>query len=941
MHVKKILTRFLSVFLLLGLVSFSSQATENYEDYEKALTSFYDKKYDETIIHLKNALRVDESHIPSHLLLAKTLIAQGHGALAETELLDLQTMGVDFNQLITLFGEAYILQDKYRQVIDIITPGYRDKATESQILFLRGRAYLGLNQIRSAEDAFTEALLLQPDFPLAKLGLAQIAMSKNKLERAMHYVDEALKSYEPIANAWILKSMILQAQGDIQSAFNAINQALKISPEHMQARLNRATLYIATNQYAQASPDIDYILDKIPAEPRAKYLKALVNAATGNPEDSEKKLNEVIVTLKAVPPEVMKNNPSYFYLAGVTNFQFGNLDDARRYLQNFLEYKENDLNALRLLAMIAMAQENWHDAKSILTKVNVYYPDNIEILTLLGSVSIELNNAEAAQRYFNQVIKLAPNSLPALTNLIRSDIALGNYQQAIQRIHNSSLLAKALKNNNVEVDLLLIEAYIKAQQFKQAKPYIEKLLQLDPKNSFYHQQYGIVLGFLGEIEKARKAFTQALALNKNNLAAIIHLARMDVVENQYKKAIKRISKALDEFPKNTELMIELADIYQRLGDNKQALTFYEKAYSYDNQHSYALEKLVLSYVANNEYSKAEVTLTSYLNQHNDDINARIMLGDLYLLINQPHKAIEAYKTASAKSINNTQALVRLAKAQLAIDDRLGAIKSLNKAIALDEENLQPMLMLFDIMLKQGEQARAEQLLYRIEKLTSQQTLVDLLRARLAIENKQYQQAEASYRKALTKQQNQQTTLGLFKVLSLQKKYKQADKLLRRWLTENPNDIIADIALAENYINLASIDDVAAMYLELLKKYNRLPILLNNAANVLYKAGKKEQALDYAKEAYEKVPKNVAVIDTLAWILSRNGEHQRALPLFREALVLDFNNPEVKYHLAVTLAKQKRLNEARKLLIEAVKSERDFSEKEQAKKLLAQWLKVEP
>ncbi len=937
MYLQQILKIFLySLFIFICFLP-SLQAEENYEDYEKALTSFYDKKYSETIIHLKNALRTDESHIPSHLLLAKTLLAQGNGALAETELLDLQTMGVDFNQLITLFGEAYLLQDKYQQVIDIIKPGYRGKETESQIHLLRGRAYLGLNQLRSAEDAFTEALLLQPDLPLAKLGLAKIAMSKNKLERAMHYVDEALKSYEPLANAWILKAMILQSSGDIKGAFAAINQALAISPEHMQARLNRATLYLATNQYEQALPDVDFILAKIPAEPRAKYLKAIINAATGNYEQSDKKLSEVIATLKAVPPEVMKNNPSYYYLAGVTNFQFGNLDDARRYLQYFLDYKTNDLNAQRLLAMIAMAQENWHEAKAILNKINVYYPNNVEVLTLLGKVAIELNNAEAAQRYFMQVVQLAPDSLEAVVNLVRSDIALGDYQQAITRLKNSPLLKQALANNNISVHLLLIDAYIQAKQYQQARVSIEKLLARDDTNSFYYQQYGIVLGFLGKIDQARQAFNKALLIDENNINAIVHLARMDVVEKEYDSAIARIEKVLQKFPKNSGLTIELADIYQRAGNKVQALTLYQKAYAYDNNNINALEKLVTAYITDNELDKAETTLTSFLNQNTDNIRARVMLGDLYLFINQPHKAIAAYQVAEAKSINNSQVLVHLAKAQLAIDNRLGAIKSLNKAIALNEENLQPMLMLFELMLKQGDKTRAQQLLYSIEKLTPKQPLADLLNAKLAMQNKHYKQAEKSYRKALAKQESQQATLGLFQVLSQQKKYKQADKLLRTWLQKHPDDVVADIALTENYRYLGKLDDVANMYESLLKQHNRLPILLNNAANVFYQLGQKEKALHYAQEAYQKVPKNVAVIDTLAWILSRNGEYQRALPLFREALVIDFNNPEVKYHLAVTLSKQNRFNEARKLLIESVKSERDFSEKEQAKQLLKKWL----
>jgi putative PEP-CTERM system TPR-repeat lipoprotein len=937
-----IVKKIVIIFTLLCVISTYASDNTNNEAYEKALTSYYDQKYDETIIHLKNALRKNEAHIPSHLLLAKTLLAQGNGALAETELLDLQSMGVDFNQLITLFAQAYILQDKYRQVIDLIIPGYRGNPIESKILFYRGQAYLGLGQSRSAEDAFTEALLLQPDFALAKLGLAQLYMQNNKFQQAMHYIDEALTTYEPQPNAWILKSVVLQRQGHLNEALVAINKALAISPHHMQAKLNRATLLIAQNNYKAALPDIDYILEKIPTEPRANYLKALINAALGNNEASQQKLNEVIVTLNAIPDEVMKNNPSYYYLAGVTHFQFGNLTDAKNYLKNYLHVKKNDFNTLRLLAIIAMQQEDWQNAKSILTKANIYYPQNAEILTLLGEVSLATDRPESAQRYFEQALVLKPKQLPALLNLLRSEIAQKNYPAVIAKIKTDKILTQAIKDKNAEVLLLLIDAYISTKQYDKALPYASALVKLEDNNSFYHQQYAVALGFAGKITQAREEFTKALAIDANNIEALIHLARMDVVENKNDLAIERLTSALTAAPKNIKLTTALADIYTRINQPKLALTWYEKAYSYDNQNSFVLQKLISSYVTNKLNDKALQVLTGYLNHHTDDIQAQLMLGDLYLMLNQPHKAIEAFQVASIKSNKGSEALIRLAQAQLAVGDRLSAIKSLNKAIALDNQNITPLLMQFSIMLAQNNETRATQLIDRIKQListtdSSKKTVIDLLSAKLAMHFNRYKEAEQFYKKVLQQQDDQQAVLGLFQALNYQHKYEQADKVIRRWLKNHPNDVIADIALAESYLNLGKMTEVEDFYQQLLQKYQRLPILLNNAANVLYQAGKKDQALIYAKEAYEKAPKNVAVIDTLAWILTRNGNYQQALPLFREALVFDFDNAEVKYHLAVTLAKQNRLNEARKLLYEAVQSEQNFTEKVQAKKLLTQWL----
>mgnify|MGYP000067747764 CR=1 FL=1 len=118
--------------------------------YEDALKSFHQKEYSTTIIHIKNALKEDIDHVPSRILLAETLVAQGKGEVAETEIYELQARGVDFNQIIALLAQSLILQNKYQRVLEVATPGYRGNHIESLILFTRGQAYLGLNQLRQA-----------------------------------------------------------------------------------------------------------------------------------------------------------------------------------------------------------------------------------------------------------------------------------------------------------------------------------------------------------------------------------------------------------------------------------------------------------------------------------------------------------------------------------------------------------------------------------------------------------------------------------------------------------------------------------------------------------------------------------------------------------------------------------------------------------------------
>jgi cytochrome c-type biogenesis protein CcmH/NrfG len=105
---------------LLLLSTHSLAFTEQNADkpYEDALKSFYISELNAAIIHLKNALKNDPKHLPSMVLLAEVYIAMGDGALAENQLEKAQDNKADESKVLPLMLEAYLLQQKYKEVIN-------------------------------------------------------------------------------------------------------------------------------------------------------------------------------------------------------------------------------------------------------------------------------------------------------------------------------------------------------------------------------------------------------------------------------------------------------------------------------------------------------------------------------------------------------------------------------------------------------------------------------------------------------------------------------------------------------------------------------------------------------------------------------------------------------------------------------------------------------
>jgi Flp pilus assembly protein TadD len=159
--------------------------------------------------------------------------------------------------------------------------------------------------------------------------------------------------------------------------------------------------------------------------------------------------------------------------------------------------------------------------------------------------------------------------------------------------------------------------------------------------------------------------------------------------------------------------------------------------------------------------------------------------------------------------------------------------------------------------------------------------------------------------------------------------------LEKLLIQEPNKHLLRNLLADTYLQNSERLKAAEHYNQLvsLENYPNQSSVLNNLAFIAI-----DSNLDVAFELVEKgleiTSKSASLIDTKGWILAKKAQYDQALVLLRQAYSMDSNDPGIRYHLAYTLNKLGRVDEAKAELTNAFALNVAFFESSEAKALQA-------
>lgn len=180
---------------------------------------------------------------------------------------------------------------------------------------------------------------------------------------------------------------------------------------------------------------------------------------------------------------------------------------------------------------ILKAEENFQT--SLETK-----PDDLNTLKYLAEISIANQSVSKIQYYYEKVMKLNSNDEDALVSLGVINLQTGNFEKA------EILLVKAVNNQpkNEQALFNLSVLYEIKGEFPKAVNTLEKLISINPLNSEYYQTIGLFYLAQSHYSSAEKNFLKALQLNDNLIESKKGLIIVYQNQNKLKESLKYINE---------------------------------------------------------------------------------------------------------------------------------------------------------------------------------------------------------------------------------------------------------------------------------------------------------------------------------------------------------------------------------------------------------------
>ncbi|MER2494087.1 XrtA/PEP-CTERM system TPR-repeat protein PrsT [Catenovulum sediminis] len=922
-----------AIFLLSSLLTVQVFADESH--YEDALKSFNEQDFDTAYIHLKNALKENNNHLPAKILYAKLLLRNRYYSEAIEEYQKAFQAGADINLIIEDWATALLLDKQYQEVIALGLGKPLNRESQFDWLMLQALAFEHIGQFETAKQSYQKALQLQPNNSRVLNSIAWNEIKQGNYESAAALVEQALLANSADVKSWHLKGKLYEIQGKTEDALKTYQTAHNLLPQDTVIMRSLAGVYVKLDELTKAQELVDKILEQDDTDAEALLLRSWILAEQNNNDEAAKVQKELLEKMSLIPEEELKQRVSLLFIRGLTAFAQGNVEQARNDLESYVEQTPGDLKAIDLLADIYLKLGQQDAAMSLFQRNETYLFESLPLSLKLSQMYLQQGQYYRADLFLSELRERYPDNEQVILLSAQTLIARGKQDSAVKMIEQSGLGNGQQTSKGLQLSQALL--FLQSGAYDKSLEIANQLLAENENQIDYLLLKGASLLKLNQLAEAEAVLNEVISQQDKHFSARFNLAQLHKIRGDYTKAQQLLANLTVERPDHKQVSFMLAEVEFRLGNLQLAEDMLAKLAVLDRQNKAVAEIYSQVLLAQ---GKAEDALVQ-INRLNklDTLNPEYLWQRalIYIELAQIPDAMNDMDVLFGIWAEDAQKLYNLSQLQVRVNALPKAQRSLQKAISLQPEAAILHFEMVKLLIQQNKLALADAKLNVLTEKYENNANLALLKGDLADKLNQPDVAYQYYYQALELDSNFVAAAAKLYQLSKQGiETQKTTQVLQRISQRNPDNVFHQNLLADHYLNIGNNQQAKEQYLALLQNDNFKAnhIVLNNLAN-LYLPENPAAAQGYIEQAMRLKTNSAAVLDTQGWIFYLQNNYRKALELFRQAYVINSSDPTIRYHLAATLDKLGRRQEAIQELNSALSLSEDFVQVQQARTLLEQ------
>lgn len=851
-------------------------------------------------IELRSALQKSPNGAETRFLFGKTLMTLGNPAAAALEFEKAGSLGYPNNEVAPLLAGALVAAGQSKKVTDsYATVTLSDPKAEAELKAMVATAYAIQKDAVRSQAAVATALQADPGNIGAVLLDLRLRAGRGEIDAALATVDGLLAANPELAAVWVVKGELLwTGKSDPKGATQAFRRALAIDPKQARARVALITLAAQANDLPTYRSEVNELAKARPEDFESRYFLAQLALMEGDLKTARERTQQL---LRLAP-----DHPLALQLAGAVELRLGALGSAQRLLQKALLQEPDSVSVRQLLGQAyVQSGQSTRAVATLQPFLTGSSKPSADVLALAADAYRQDGELDKAEQLYAQAAKADPTDLKPRVALATLQMGRGDFESGLGRLQ-----AMASEDSSTYADMALISALMKRTDTAAALKAIDRLETKTPTKALPHQLRGQILLERGDTAGARASFEKAMKVEPGFYPVISDLANLDLAQNRPADALKRYEDALAREPDNLRAQLAVTDLKQRAGANADDIE--KRLAAIVRQHPEEVSAR-LAYIqqllGRHQFKAAVAAAEEGLVALPDSAELMDALGRAQLSAGSSTLAMQAFQKAATTHPTQPMPWLRLADVYASSRNYPAAIQSLRKAHEVSPRFLLAQRKLVQVLMTNKQPGEAMQVAKQVQSQRPGEAVGYLIEGEIQLAQRHWAPAVDAYQAALKREPSPEVARRLHSLYALAGRQADADRFAAEWRRDHADDMAFLIHLGSIEMDRGNYPVAERHFREVLARRPDDAAILNNVAWLLMRQNK-PGAVPLLEHALKVMPDMPEVMDTMAAILDKDKQPQKALEWQRKAVDRAPNTPIFRLRLAKLLVANGDRSQAR-------------------------------